>query len=468
MINIPPIKQSTTVKAEVIPDINRAWKVGQVLNATTQRGGEALSNVLIRVGQHTIEAKTPVPLKDGQDIKLLVKSLTEYQTNNQITKLPLLSIIETPAKASLISQQVILKLRQFIATQQTFSQAQQLANELLSNKNFSEKLPLPLKSLLSSMQQALQLDIKDTSPAQIKQQIINSGIFYESKLLKQNTENRPEVRLINDFKYQLLSIKSELAHLFPVKPQLDPAISVSQQLEQLQTYLKQSANISSATLINHLTDKLISLLPKTTLIQLGNLLSGQSVDTSVSNEVQSLSKLIAFTLQQHGNPKSQHLLQEQLQFRLMLLDLNQQIEQSISKVTSLQLQPMSREGDNFVLLLFNLVFKDSHERFDINFHIQQENEKTESSEESWSVTLSFNFKSLGKVQSKIHLVGDQVSSVFHTELSSTADKINKLLPLLEKGLTKTGLNIINLSVDNKLPVSRPYINNKLNLLDENA
>jgi len=477
MINIPPIKQSSPVKAEVIADVTRAWKVGQVLNATTQRGGEALSNVLIRVGQHTIEAKTPVPLQDGQDIKLLVKSLAENQANNQISRLPLLSIIETPAETPQTSQLAAIKLRQFIAIQQSFSQVQHLANELLSHKNASEKLSAPLKNLLNTLQHALQLNIRGISPAQLKQQILNSGIFYESKLLtsnllqqtaQQKTESRFEDRLINDFKFQLLSIKSELAQFFQVKPQSVVQIPAAQQMEQLQIFIKQSGSNLTATHINQLTDKLVELLPKTTLIQLGNLLNGQKADASISNEIQSLAKLITFTLQQHGSQKSQQQLQEQLHFRLMLLDLNQQIDQSISKVTSLQLQPMSREGDNLVLLLFNLVFKDSHERFDIDFHIQQENNKTESNDESWSVTLGFNFQILGKVQSKIHLVGDQVSSVFHTELSSTADKIDKLLPLLQIGLTKAGLNIINLSVDNKLSEIRPFFSNKINLLDENA
>jgi len=477
MINIPPIKQSSTVKAEVIAEVTRTWKVGQVLNATTQRGGEALSNVLIRVGQHTIEAKTPVALQDGQDIKLLVKSLAKNQANNQISRLPLLSIIETPTPPLQSNQQATVKLRQFIAIQQSFSQVQHLANELLNYNNASEKLSAPLKNLLNTLQHALQLNIKDINSEQLKQQIFNSGIFYESKLLKSNllqqtiqqkTEGRFKDPLINDFKFQLLSIKSELAHFFQAKPQSIELIPTAQQMEQLQIFIKQSGSNLTATHINQLTDKLVELLPKTTLIQLSNLLNGQKTDASISNEIQSLAKLITFTLQQHGNPKSQQQLQEQLYFRLMLLDLNQQIDQSISKVTSLQLQPMSREGDNLVLLLFNLVFKDRHERFDIDFHIQQENNKTESNEESWSVILSFNFQTLGKVQSKIHLVGDQVSSIFHTELSSTADKVDKLLPLLQIGLTKTGLNIVNLSVDNKLSENRSFISNKLNLLDENA
>ena len=152
MINIPPIKQSEAIKSELITDVTRTWKVGQVLNATTQRGGEALSNVLLRVGQHTIEAKTPVTLQTGQDVKLLVKSLTEFHTSNQASKLPLLSIIETQPLISDTNKLATTKLRQFIAIQQAFSQVQLLASDLLSNKNAAEKIPDTLKTLLNNLQ----------------------------------------------------------------------------------------------------------------------------------------------------------------------------------------------------------------------------------------------------------------------------------------------------------------------------
>ncbi|RDH84831.1 MAG: hypothetical protein DIZ80_05040 [endosymbiont of Galathealinum brachiosum] len=467
MINIPPIKQSTAVKTDLITNVTRTWKVGQILNGSTQRGGDAQSNVLIRVGQQTIEAKTPVTLQNGQDVKLLIKSLGEFQNgnlgSNQISKLPVLSILDTQTAISENNKIAAVKLRQFIAIQQTFSQVQQLADKLLSSRSITDQLPASLKNSLSNLQQTLQVNTKNINPAQLKQQILNSGVFLESKLLQQTSGSS----LVNDFKYQLLTIKSELAKLIPAKEGVTQQTTSTLPLEQLQTSIKKLGDSFNNSQLTSLADKLISLLPKTSIIQLNNMLAGIKPDVSVSNELQSLTKLLTVTLQQHGNHQSQQL-QEQLHFRLMLLDLNQQVEQSISKITSLQLQPMSREGDNLVLLLFNLVFKDSHERFDIDFRIQQENEETDPEEQSWSVTLSFNFKTLGKVQSNIHLTGNQVSSVFHTEYVTTADKIKQFLPLLETGLVNTGLNIVKLSVENNLIESKPFVSNQVNLLDEKA
>jgi len=467
MINIPPIKQSTSVKPELIADVTKTWKVGQVLNATTQRGGDALSNVLIRVGKHTIEAKTPITLQSGQEIKLLVKSLTENQQSKQITRLPLLSIIEATPLNNQPNKLAAIKLRQFIAIQQSFSQLQQLASNLTSNISKTDKLPDTLKGLLINLQSSLQLNSKNISPTQLKQHILNSGVFLESKLLPQQKSTTTESSLINDFKFQLLKIKAELSGLSPVGSAIKNQALPTQQLNQLQVLTREFVTRAGPSQLTELTDKLISLLPKATLTQFTNLLSGKTTETILPAELQSLAKLITSSSPQHAFQLSQNI-QEQLQLRLMLLDLNLQVEQSISKLTSMQLQPMSREGDNMVLLLFNLVFKDTHERFDIDFRIQQEDENNENNAENWSVTLTFNFKTLGKVQSLIHLNGNQVSSMFHTELDTTAEKIKQLLPLLESALKKTGLNIVNLSVDNSLLKSKPFVSEQVNLLDEKA
>ncbi len=472
MINIPPIKPGAPVKAEVIADITKSWKVGQILNATTLRGGDSLSSVLIRSGQFTFEAKTPLPLQTGQDIQLLVKALSQNPAGSQPARLPLLSIITpnllTETLAAPLAETSTLaatKLRQFIAVQQSFSQIQQFSGNLLADKTFADRLPQPLKTLLNNIQSSLQLNTNNITATQLKQQVLNSGVFLESKLHNQSAiQQKADNSLVNDFKFQLLAIKSELSQLMPVNN--SPRLISPQQLNQLQTFIKQVANNLTGARITELADKLVLLLPRLSLVQLSTLPGGQKMDTGIPDELQAFSKLLISTLQQQ--PNARETLQQQLRFRLMLLDLGQQIDQSVSKLTSLQLQPLSREGDSLILLLFNLIFKDSNERFDIDFRIQQETKKTDQAEESWSITLSFHFKTLGKVQSKILLVDNQVSTVFHTEIQSTADKIKHLLPLLESGFKKAGLNVVKLDVDNRLLKDNIFAANQVRLLDENA
>jgi len=468
-MEIPPLKQSNTIKARIISDITKAWKVGQVLNGTTERGGNTASNVLIKIGQQMVEAKTPIPLKQGQEVKLLVKTAFDVSTNTTLTKLPILSILKTATLAPRENDIAGIKLRQFISVQQSFSQVQAIADTLTTDKKTHEKLPSPLKTLLTNLQSTLQVKTQNISATQLKQQILNSGIFLESKLIQQSTintlSNTTNNSLSNDFKYQLLSIKSELMSLLPNKNMSNTS---HQHVLQLTSLINQENTPLRNTQAIFLINKLISLLPKTSLTQISNFLNDSNSTSSIPKEINFLNKIIAFTFAQHIAPK----VHEQINYQLMLLELSQLVEQAISKVTSLQLQPMSRDGDNMLLLLFNLVFKDSSERFDIGYRIQevgeeQKNEKQNPDEKHWSVTLDFNFKTLGKVQSTIDLIGNKITSKFNTEHKKTAKKIQQLFPLLKSSFINAGLNITHLSVENTLTENKPHINYLMNLLDEN-
>jgi len=477
MINIPPIKSSSPIKPELLAEVSRSWRVGQVLNATTQQGGEALSRVLLQVGNHTLEAKTPISLQTGQEIKLLVKSLGEIQTdskgNIKSSQLPLLNIIspDTTAKGKPlnalaqtndINTIATNKLRQFIAAQQSFSQLQTLSQALLTDAN-RQMLSRPLRLWLSNLQSSMQLNSQNLSAAQFKQQLLNSGVFLESKLHNQGEASRlvssNNKGLSADFKFQLLAIKSELG-----KAQIPSPVQeiTPQQLNLLTTNIK---NSSSTPL--ELVNKLLSSLPKPLVSQLVQLLSPASPADNINSDLKLLAQAIIQATQASPQTSQKHL-SEQLKFKLLLLDLGQQIEQSINKITSLQLQPLSREGDGLVLLLFNLVFKDNNEHFDISFRIQEEEDSTTEEQKSWVVTLNFNFKTLGIVQSKIHLIDDQVSTIFYTELTSTAEKIKPLLPLLINGLKNSGLGILNIDIVQGLMDEKPLVNEHVNLLDENA
>lgn len=470
MINIPPIKSSATVKPELLAEITKTWRVGQIINATTQQGGDALSKVLIQVGQHTLETKTPVALQSGENVKLLIKSLGSFKTDN----LPVFKLLKTdtadikllnkaPPTSLDISTIATGKLRQFIAVQQSFSQLLQLSNTLLSTPSSKQLLPPELKTSLNNIQNTLQINPRGINATQVKQHIINSGIFLESKLLKQvsapGTHQTTDKLLSNDFKFQLLTIKSELA---PLNSSTSHQSLSTDKLNQLKNDLLNTGNN-----VTTLVDKLVSAIPKPLLNQLINIIAKPEIKLAATEDLEILIKTLTQLTQKTGQVSQQNLL-EQLRFRVMLLDLGQQVEQSISKISSLQLQPLSRDGDGLVLLLFNLIFKDSNERLDMNFRIQQDDDTSVTDRESWKITLNFNFKTLGMVQSKIHLIDNQVATVFHTELTETAEKIKTLLPLLKTGFNNSGLEVLNIDVVKGLTADKPVTNQRINLLDENV
>lgn len=465
-------------------DTGKVLKVGEILNATTVKGGDTSSKVLLRVGQHLLETRTPVPLQNGQQLKLLVKMSAEVSSG----KLPLLAIVPPKilspkalmpgiqaSASSAISHSAesksvaAVKLRQFISAQQSFSQLQQLSHAVLANKKAAEQLPQTLKTWLDKAQNSLVLSSNGVSASQLKQQILNSGILLEAKQFKQLSQpivkSDIQTPLNSDLKYQLLAIKAELKQInnaIPVNKESQPV--TPQQLKQLQNEIVKTGNNTL-----ELSNKLLSLLPASSISKIINLLSQPATPASTTDSIQLLVQLLTkVTGQQAPVSNKQPGLVDQLQLRLMLLELGQHVEQSIHKLNSLQLQPLSREDDKLMLLLFNLVFKDSQQQFDVNFRIEQQDKNSDKDKENWQITLSFNFKTLGNVQSKIFLTGDKVSTAFYTEQPETADKIQQLLPVLQSGLTAAGLHINNISVTTGLPEDKPMLDRGINLLNEIA
>lgn len=484
-MKIEPGNLANTVNRDLLADLSKVLKVGQVLNAKTELGGDTSSKVLLRVGQHLFETKTPLPLQNGQEIKLLVKMPGDIKTGS----LPLFKIL-TPlipaAAASAANTQskivAVDKLRQFISVQQSFSQLQQHNQALLSNKSAVEQLPQNLKVWLNKIQESLLLENKGITASQLKQHILNSGIFLESKLrnqlnqpvAKQETPNPLKSPLNNDLKYQLLALRTELKQFnynvpgvkSPISQSLQqPAVPLTpQQLKQLQSEIQKTGNNTL-----ELSNKLLTQLPVISITKIMSMLSSPLTKVPATDDLQTLAQLLTNITRQHGHvAQKQASLIEQLQFRLMLLDLGQQVEQSINKLNSLQLQPLIRDDDNLMLLLFNLVFKDSNQQFDVNFRIQQQDENSDKEKENWQIILAFNFKTLGNVQSKIFLTGDKVSTVFYAEQTKTADKIKQLLPLLETGLAEAGLKVNKISVTIGELEDKPVVNRGISLLDETA
>lgn len=451
--------------SELISRVSETLRVGQVLSATTQRGGDAMSKVLIQLGEHTLQAKTPVRLETGQEIKLLVKAAGDAE----LGKLPLLTILppkQPPASNANLSntQLAQLKLRQFIAIQQAFNQPMQTAQAILDNKPGLNLLPSKLINQLNQLQSVLQLPPEQLSGKQLKLQIENSGIFLESKL--KNLSQGNSVNLNQDFKQLLLSIRQLLNSSGLGKPpaEMDAAPLSSEQRQQIQQLLQGSIRSYAS-----LSERLIQMLPRSLLqpvVQL--LLSGQQPVANNASDVRALAELISQTLQ-HKTGTSQHTqeLMSLLNSRFMLLDLATQVERSLGQLSSFQLQPLSREADGLTLLLFNLLLKDKEQAHDIHFRIEQENTAQDPAQQGWKVSLYFSFNTLGKLQADIHLMDNQVSSVFYCEQDATSARVRSLLPVLQNNLDKAGFIVNGMRVSTRATDESPVLPPQTHLLDEN-
>ncbi len=450
--------------SELISRVSETLRVGQVLSATTQRGGEAMSKVLIQLGEHTLQAKTPIRLETGQEIKLLVKAAGDAE----LGKLPLLTILppkQAPASnAELTHTQLAqMKLRQFIAIQQAFSQPLQTAQAILANKPGLNLLPEKLISQLNQLQNALQLPPEQLSGKQLKWQIENSGIFLESKL--QSLSQGNSASLSQDFKQLLLGVRQLLNSSGLGKPpaEMEAGPLSNEQRQQIQQLLQ-----GSIRSYNSLSERLIQMLPRSLLQPVVQLLSGQQPVTNLSTDVRALAELISQTLQ-HKTGSAQHTqeLMSLLNTRFMLLDLATQVERSLGQLSSFQLQPLSREADGLTLLLFNLLLKDKEQTQDVHFRIEQENAAQDPAQQGWKASIYFKFNTLGKLQADIHLMDNQVSSVFYCEQDTTSARVRSLLPVLQSNLDQAGFVVGGMRVSTRASVESPVLPPQTHLLDEN-
>ncbi len=437
MINIPPIKPGTEIKIERLPDIPQIWKPGQVLNATVETGSETLDRILLRIGQQLVEAKTPIPLKTGEQIKLLVKTLGET---------PLLSIQTKVDIASMAAD----KLRAFIAPQ---SNPLQLINNIQTLLTASGLSPVLKQQLQQVITQLPNID-EVLQPEQLSRLIKNSGVFLEPKLMANVAQTN------QDIKGQLLKLNQVLQQELPTTP-IQPGDT-----RQLQKIINDF--IRGDTNLQQLVRSLYSVLPRESMQQLLTFISGNKQIALPKELLHVFNQLVTNIKQQPQAKSLTETLVRLIQNTNALQELKASVEQTLARITSQQLIPLTRDADNPLLLLLGLFFKDKESTYLVDFRIEQENKTQDEQHSQWSVTLNFNFPTLGAMQSQLHLIGDQLTTTFHAEQAATVTKIEQHLPLLKTALQKAGLHIARLEVMQHAIKPPRDIPADIHILDEKA
>lgn len=442
MINIPPTKAVAEIKAERLPDITKLWKVGQILNARVETSADALSKTLLRIGQNIVEARTPIPLQKGDPVQLLVKSLGET---------PLLSI-QTPTSTASIATD---KLKLFIAQQQGILNLVKISHQLLADEHTDVKT----KQLINELINKLPIINQVGNASQLKKLIQNSGIFLESKILLQQGEN-----IQTDVKAQLLKLinhlqLTEITFLKSAKPNAEQVQKFISQFINSEITPKQLAHFLNSSFSINKIHGIQSFLPG---------LNNVTLPLTKTDPLNSLNALFIHIQKQANSKQIIEVLLSLLKNASALQVLKTGIEQTIAKITSQQLIPLTKEADNFLVLLFDILIKDKDEHHLINFKIEEESNNKENENTSWTVTINFEFKSLGKIQAKIQLIENRVSTLFSADKSSTVNKIGQYIGLLETAYKKAGFDVMKLDVSYQTHENNSILPDGIHLLDDNA
>ncbi|QKI89524.1 hypothetical protein [Thiomicrorhabdus xiamenensis] len=177
--------------SQLAPDLQKSLlaslKTGQILNASIEKiNGQ---EVTLRVGQNVFTANTTVSGLQTGEIQLSVK-----QTQPSLV----LAIAQRPQLTASSQEVIQAAIRQHLVNQQPLGQISQQLTQLLN------QLPSQLQPPLTALLEQLRKPLSANTGNDLKNQLNNSGLFLESKLLLGKSDgNTPK----QDLKAQFLQFK---------------------------------------------------------------------------------------------------------------------------------------------------------------------------------------------------------------------------------------------------------------------
>ena len=357
----------------------RAWQVGQLLQAQVVTG-TVNNQVTLRIGQTTIEAQTQTALAPGQTLTVQVMRL-----GNQ----PILKVL--PQAPPALNDPLAAALRTALPKQTGL--APLLANlGLLARSAGAGSTPLP--ATVSQAAAQIYRDLSDSHQAAtargLQQAVRDTGLFLESKLAQLSRGGSAE--LGTDFKAALLRLQTLLSET--PRPTPPPAASAGTPTGQ-----------STATA--HPAPPL----------------RGQPVQAQAA-----------------GDPT----LARATLVGAALDELQQQTEGSLARLQLNQLASLPDSAEPQPSWLLELPLR--HQAQVDLFHLRIGREGAGQADNAetgrpWVVNLAFDLPGLGPVQARVAVLGEQVSTTFWAEQSSTTQAFDSHLETLRQNLQQAGLGI---------------------------
>ena len=446
-INGPPLPQ---LNARQAPSAIGAWKIGQIFQAVVVRQHTPQS-VILQVNQQQLEAETKVPLSTGQRLELNVIQLGDKPVlqarlltspaspQNTPTPPPPVSSATTPVNSSgtqstsatpagsatlapqtsTPSNSVQPQANQLmkLALPKQASMTSLLANVAWLNNPATQLPPLPSPVLMIIKQLYNNLPTKEklTNATEIKQGMLNSGIFMENKLKK---IARPEAKeRSSQTMQQSLSAPSNSTQAgADLKSTLLRLLNVIQSVKR--TTPTQTAQ-GQPVLQSQITNTALPFTPPT--------LRGSPPQPQQRMEANLPAAL--------GN------------LQLLLLELGKQSEATLARTQLHQVASMPGGEQTSQSMAFELPIRNNQQIDVFDIVIEQEKQHEHDDEEhnhAWSINLAFDLDGLGPLHARLKLVDNKVSSLFWAEREETTALLNQHIANLSERYRQAGLEATEL------------------------
>lgn len=379
---------STTSQNHLGNTVSPDWKVSQLLNAIITK----ITDKHLFLDIQGIKANTLKPT----NIDLLIGDTLKLQIE-QLKPMPQFRIIrfQTPTNVNVQSD----------TTRNLISDTNQ-TTALLKNISFVASRPALRPSPLAADTNAAVRDLVKQLPSvinlktasQVKNQILNSGLFIESKIKNQILSSIQHM--------QINKISSDKVNV-NIKPLLENDLGV----------------------LLHRIANLIRTQPSTT----------KDIPTQANPSTHN--KVAA--QQPSRIPTEQVSLQNITQREEAMQTFLRQIESSLTHMQQTQLQTLNESQAGRPVWLMELPVKNGQDIDLFELRIEQDESAQADGERKkiWNITLKFDLTGLGKIKAHITIQNDVISAQFYSENPEVLSLFRENFELLRNKLSCNGLNV---------------------------
>lgn len=398
------------------------WAVGQLLKATLVQQ-LSQNTFILSIGKQQVTAS----FKHGDQVSNLANqqrlplgaevALRVVKTGSQ----PIMQFVEP----SMAQRQAALSaegLRQALPKQEPLQQFFGRLPLALQTQNAEARLPPAIQQAVQQLQNQIVSRQAIQHPEQLKRAIQESGAFLETHLQHATTSSNSGDVAARDLKAQLLRLASLLQQqaantLSPQTSRTDPnSPPVQYPIKPIhaQTGQAQNGQAQSAQTTSQQTPLSDSLRSEQRAVLTEARLSGEA-KAALQNQT------------------AQHLA------RAMSLDLptlQRHVESALARIQFNQLQSLGALEHSPHGVLLELPVKDQQQIDVFQFHIDDQAEHGEQSDNNklWSVMLSFEMEGLGNMHARLILGGEQIRASVWAESADTYTLVENHLDALRDRL----------------------------------
>ena len=451
---LPQLKLSTTSTERLNlsnPKIIEAQVLSSTLLQTKNISGNSGQQFLIKLkpsqsnNQQTLEVIADKAIAKGS--QLTIKVSPEKTVQIVDIKQPLPTPPNSSSTPASFKEQVIVDnlLRQALPLKQTIVKLLPLLQQLITTPTpTGGPLPKPLTQAISQLLSSFPDTQTLQNPNGVKRSIINNGTFFESKLAE-----FVKTAAVNGITIKAQTLNQLVSQ--DIKGQLQQLIKLVDQLSNKTTDTPQPQTIKHGAETTSTDGAVVQNKSP----------QAQQLAASALPLAQQPLNLRHNTTNQGGNQE----------LGLVLKQLSRQLRSSLAQTQVHQAETLLNRGqpqadgqpavNNWALEL--PVFNGKQiDHIDLQINRDQENNEEGNKATQWTIMLSFDLHSLGKVKVQISVVEQSVSATVWSEAEQTHQTVKQHINNLQKNFEQVGIHVKRLDcLLGKPPVPKNELSQQL-------